>query len=261
MMITPDLFAELLTRAIATAVIVVGITITVERVGPAIGGALGGLPIVIGPGFYFLIQEQSTTFTISAATSSLIALTASQAFLIGYVAIARRSQAAIVIASLCWLLAALILADVPQSPWIGLVLFLTATGTARFVANRFQRPYTRTHARGGLTALLARGVAAGLLVAFVTVAAEKLGPVSAGFLMTYPIAMTVIAITVHQRSGADVVIATLRSIMYGIGSLAAFTFTLAVTLVPFGSVWTFVASLVAGVAVTFSLTLRSARLI
>lgn len=76
--------------------------------------------------------------------------------------------------------------------------------------------------------------------------------------MTYPIAMTVIAITVHQRSGALVVIATLRSIMFGIGSIAAFTFVLAVTLVPLGPVQAFAAALLAGVLMTLGITLYSA---
>lgn len=257
-MITPDLVVELMTRMIATALIVVGTTIAVERVGPAIGGALGGLPIVIGPGFYFLMQEQSIAFAKSAATSSLIALTASQAFLIGYVVTARHSRAAIVAASLCWLLAALILVNVPNSPAAGLVLFLVATGIARLVANRFQSPSASPRVRGGLGPLLARGLAAGVLVASVTVTAEMLGPVQAGFLVTYPIAMTVIAITVHQRSGALVVIATLRSIMFGIGSIAAFTFVLAVTLVPLGPVQAFAAALLAGVLITLGITLYSA---
>jgi len=258
-MMTPDLLAELLTRAIATAAVVVGITIAVERLGPAIGGVLGGLPIVIGPGFYFLMLEQSTEFTIGAAISSLIALTASQAFLMGYIAVARQSRAAIFVASLCWLLAALLLTWVRSSPWVGVVLFLVATATVRRLARYFERSHTKPRVRGGLIALFGRGIAAGLLVALVTVAADRLGPVWAGFLMTYPIALTVISISVHRRSGADVVIATLRSIMIGIGSVAAFTFTLAITLLPFGAFWAFSASLVAGIGVTAGLTLRSLR--
>lgn len=256
---TPDLIAELLVRATATAAVVVGITIAVDRLGPAIGGALGGLPIVVGPGFYFLMLDQTTEFVIHAAISSLMALTASQAFLVGYIVVARRSRAAILAAVLCWLLAALLLTEVRSSPWIGAGLFLAATAAALVLARRFERTHATPRIRGGLTMLLIRGIAAGLLVAVVTVAAARLGPIWAGFLMTYPIALTAISVTVHQRSGADVVIATLRSLMSGIGSIAAFTFTLAITLLPFGMFWAFAASLVASISVTTVLTLRSRR--
>lgn len=258
-MMSSDLLVELLIRATATAAVVVGIAIIVERLGPLVGGALAGLPIVIGPGFFFLMQEQSTEFTVAAAASSLIALTASQAFLLGYIAVARQTRASIVVASLCWLVTALLLTVVPSSPWVGLVLFLVSTAAARSVSRNFERAHARPRVRGGLITLLGRGIAAGLLVAVVTVAADWLGAVWAGFLMTYPIAMTVISLTVHQRSGEDVVIATLRSMMLGIGSIAGFTFTLAVTLLPFGPIWAFAAALIAGIGVTTLLTLRAMR--
>ncbi|WP_323764169.1 hypothetical protein [Marinovum sp.] len=255
----PDLFVEILIRAMATAGIVVGIAIAVERLGPLVGGALAGLPIVIAPGFFFLMLKQSTEFTVAAAISSLIALSASQAFLLGYIVVARRTRAAVVVASLCWLIVAFLLTGFHASPWAGVVLFLVTTVSAWSLARLFEAPHTKARVRGGWTILLGRGIAAGLLVAAVTVSADWLGPVWSGFLMTYPIAMTVISITVHQRSGAEVVVATLRSMMLGIGSIAAFTFTLAITLSPFGDFLAFVAALAAGAAITCGLTLRFLR--
>lgn len=67
------------------------------------------------------------------------------------------------------------------------------------------------------------------------------------------------ALSSDQFQGLRPVIATLRSIMFGICSIAAFTFTLAVTLSPFGAFWAFVTSLAAGICVTVGLTLRSMR--
>lgn len=258
-MMTPEFFTELFLRAVATAAVVVGVTIAVERMGAVIGGALGGLPIVIGPGFFFLLQEQSTDFVVGAAISSLIALTASQAFLTGYIVVARLSPAAILAASTCWLLAALLLSQAPASSWFGAGLFFVSTALGRFLTRGFDHTHRKVRVRGGWLLLLSRGIAAGLLVAGVTAAADRIGDLWTGFLMTYPIAMTVISVTVHQRSGADIVVATLRSMMLGIGSIAAFTFTLAVALSPFGEFWAFVAALAAGAAITGGLTVRSLR--
>ena len=114
-------------------------------------------------------------------------------------------------------------------------------------------------ARGTLALLLLRGLAAGLLVAVVTVASDWLGPVWAGLLITYPIGLTVISVTIHQRSGADMAVATLQAVMTGIGSLAAFAFTLAVLLEPLGPTNAFVAATLASLLLTVVLIYGSAR--
>lgn len=250
---------EVLTRTLATAAIVVGITLAVERLGPRIGGALAGLPIVIGPAFFFLLQDHSAAFSIDIATATLTSLAATQAFLLGYIAVAARSRAAIGAATLAWLTGAWLLSWLPQSPWLSLSIFVAATVVARRLAARFVRPHAISPAKGSWMLLFLRGSAAGLLVSIVTLTADSLGTVRAGFLIAYPIGLTVIAVTVHQRSGADVVVATLRSVMLGISSLAAFAFTLSVTLTPLGPLSSFTAALAAGVAMTTLLVRASAK--
>lgn len=258
-MISSGLLIEVLTRIVGTAAIVIGITLAVERLGPKIGGALAGLPIVIGPAFFFMLHEQSVAFSADVAAASLTSLTATQAFLLGYIAVAARSRAAIGAACLAWAISAWLLSWIPPSPWAGLLIFVAATVVARNLAGRFLRPHGVSRVQGTYILLFLRGIAAGLLVAAVTLAADQLGPVWAGFLLTYPISLTVISVTIHQRSGADVAIATLRAVMLGISSLAAFTFALSLTLLPLGPIIAFAAALAAGVLVTIVLVWLSAR--
>lgn len=248
-----ELAMTLSIRIVSTAAIVIGIALAVERLGPKIGGALAGLPIVIGPAFFFMLREQSIAFNVHAAAASLMSLTATQAFLIGYIAAAARSRAAIFVAILAWVGCALALSRIPPSPWAGLLFFLTAMMIARVVANRFVRPFSQVGAKGTFALLIARGVLAGMLVAGVTLASDRLGSVWAGYLITYPIGLTVISVTLHSRLGADVAIMTLRSIMLGVSSIAAFTFVLAVLLEPLGPTFAFVASLFVGAVVTIGL--------
>ncbi len=68
---TWELAAELTVGIVSTAAIVIGITLAVERLGPRIGGALGGLPIVIGPAFFFVLHDHSVAFSANAAAASL----------------------------------------------------------------------------------------------------------------------------------------------------------------------------------------------
>lgn len=255
----PDLAAEILARIVATAAIVIGITLAVDRLGPTIGGAIAGLPITIGPGFFFMLREHGTAFSAGAAAASLVALVATQSFLTGYVASAQRSYAAIVPATLSWFAAALILSYVPPSPWNGLTLFTAATVAARWIGHHFLRPHPPARIKGGLALLLARGVAAGVIVAVATLAADRLGAVWSGFLMSYPIGFTMVSVTLHQRAGADTTIATLHAAMLGVTSLAAFTFTLAVTAMLLGPIEAFAASLAASGGVTVALTWRASR--
>ncbi|QCO55435.1 hypothetical protein EOK75_06470 [Pseudorhodobacter turbinis] len=240
-------------RVLSTAGIVIGITLAVERLGPKIGGALAGLPIVIGPAFFFIVRDHSVAFSANAAAASLISLTATQAFLIGYIAVAAKSRAAIFAATLAWVVCAWVLSWIPPSPWTGLLIFLPAMIAVRFCSRRFLRPFTPGRARGTLTLLVVRGVAAGLLVAGVTAASWRLGSVWAGLLISYPIGLTVIAMTIHHRSGAAMVISTLRAVILGVLSPVAFTFVLAVLLEPLGAVLSFFLALIAGVLATAGL--------
>ncbi|RNF34350.1 hypothetical protein [Paracoccus methylarcula] len=250
---------ELLVRIAATAAIVIGVTLAAEHLGPKIGGALAGLPIVIGPAFFFLIREQSQAFSADAAAASLTSLAATQAFLLGYVAVAARSRAAIGAAIFAWVISALLLSLLPASPWMGLLIFTLSMLAVRRLAVHFVRPHGVARAKGTYMLLILRGLAAGLLVGVVTFAADRLGPVWAGFLIAYPIGLTVISVTIHQRLGAEIAISTLHAIMLGISSLAAFSFVLSVTLSSLGPSLAFTAALVAGVLVTVLLVLVSAR--
>lgn len=251
---------ELSVRILATAAIVVGVTLAAEHLGPKLGGALAGLPIVIGPAFFFLVRDQSVAFSADAAAAALTSLAATQAFLLGYVAVAERSRAAIGAAVVAWLLAASLLSLVPASPWLGLAIFTASMLAARFLATRFLRPHGPARARGSFLSLVLRGLAAGLLVAAVTLAADRLGPVWAGFLIAYPIGMTVISVTLHQRLGSAIAVATLHATMLGIASLAAFAFVLALALPPLGPTAAFAAALAASVLVTMVLVALAARL-
>ena len=257
-----DLSAELATRILATALIVIGITLAVERLGPKVGGALVGLPIVIGPGFFFLIREHGPAFSAEAAAFSLVSLCATEAFLLAYCASAARLPpgASLAAATVAWLASALLLSNLPPRPVLGLALFVAAVVAARRTTARFVATGRARRVRGGAFLLAIRGLAAGLLVAAATLAAERLGPGWSGLILAFPIGFTVVSITIHQRSGPDTAIATLHAATLGVASLAAFSFTLSVAIVPMGAAIAFIAALAAGVLVTAALTWRSALL-
>lgn len=257
----PELLAELSVRTATTALIVIGVALAVERLGPAIGGALAGLPIVIGPGFLFVIREHSAAFTADAGAASLLSLGATEAFLLVYCAVAFRQRAGVALAAaaLVWLAGVFLLSFAPLRPLSALVLFFITAAAARWVSRRFLSPADIRKPPRGYRLLIVRGVAAGLLVAGTTLAAGYLGSGWAGFIMTYPIGLSIISITVHQRVGAPAAIAMLRSAMLGVASIAAFSFTLALSVEAIDPLMALMLALLASLASTSLLAWRSTR--
>ncbi|HSK39821.1 MAG TPA: hypothetical protein VK943_08630 [Arenibaculum sp.] len=247
---------QTLVRAVATALIVIIVTLSVERLGPMIGGALVGLPIVIGPGFFFLLQEHGTDFAVSSASYALLSLCGTQAFLLAYVATAYRysAGAALLAASVSWIVVATVLSSAPASPALGALMFVSATCAGRLLGRLFRRPVEKRRNVGGPLLLVGRGILAGILVAAVTAASTRLGPGWAGILIAYPIGFTVVSVTLHQRLGPDAAIATLHSAMLGTTSLAVFSGSLAVALPLTGSASAFLIALLLAVGATSVVT-------
>lgn len=248
-------------RMIATAVVVIGVALAVARFGPAVGGRLAGLPIVLGPGFFFLIRQEDARFVATAASFAILSLVATQLFLLVHVAVSGRAAplAALLAAVGAWAGAALVLRWFPAAPLAAIALFTLATLGARRLGRGFLRPVRRIARTENTGLLVMRGLLAGLLVAVVTTLAGRLGATAAGLLMAFPVGYTVLSVTIHEQMGAGIAAATLYSAMLGTASLAGFCGTLAL-LAPLTGGWpAFAAALAVSLAITLGLTALPAR--
>ncbi|WP_395026102.1 hypothetical protein [Comamonas odontotermitis] len=220
-----DIPMEALTsRMLATAFVVMAVSWAVSAFGPIVGGALAGLPVILGPGFYFLAMQAPASFVAQTASSALLSLCATQLFLLSYIVMAGRNPPWVCLACAmgAWLLAALLLQLLPTQPIPGVFMFIVVTGICWAIGRRFLMPEVSTRGRVGLGLLAARGILAGTLVAVVTSASHQLGATVAGVLLAFPIGYTVVAVTVHQRIGVVSVVAMLHSALLGTTSLAGF---------------------------------------
>lgn len=252
---------ELAVRIAATALVVILVALAVGWLGPVVGGTLAGLPIVIGPGFAFLLMRAPLPFVAEAAAYTVLALCATQIFALAYIVAASRTGPlpALAAATLGWAIAALAVRPLPPDPLLGLALFLAATLAARRIGGRFRLavgPHVRLDEPW---LLLVRGGLAGLLVAGVTVAAAALGAAWSGILLAFPIGLTVIAVTIHERLGRAAVIAILHSTMLGVASLAVFSACLAVLLSRLAALPSLLLALGLSLVTTLALTTRSLR--
>jgi hypothetical protein len=246
----------LLVKFIATALVFVLVTETVARFGPRLGGVLAGLPMVLGPGFFFLGLDHPAPFVAGAAVATLHALAATACLVGAYVLVARHLSAApsVALATLAWGVAVTAFTWLPDG-WPAAVIAYAATFLAWIAVlpdfrrpphglpvNRVQsvqllrplqpvQPPVQTvasePARGVALAVWYRGGLAGLLVAGASVLGESLGPTAPGLVLGFPIGTVLIVWSVHHRNGPDVGRPTARAAMVGMICLAVFAWILA----------------------------------
>lgn len=231
---TPEswFWAEFLVRICATAFVVVFVAWLAARLGPVVGGIVVGLPIVLGPGFFFLLREQPPSFVALTATGALFSLAGTQVFLGAYVAAASKlgPAATTLAAAAGWAAAVVPLALLPQSPWAGAALFAVVTVALRLVCGRLLPPQAGPAAATRWSLLFLRGIAAGLLVGAVTLAASRLSASVAGTLLAFPVGFAVILLSLNLDHGAAIAARTAHAGLVGVTSLAAFCLTLALAL-------------------------------
>jgi hypothetical protein len=247
---------EFAVRVFASGLIVLTVAWAAARLGPAIGGVLAGLPIVLAPGFFFLIAEADANFVSEMAAGTLFSMIATQGFLLAYIWATPRAGPllALGMAALTWVLIALPLNTVAHGLVVGVAGFALTTVGAWLIGRRFVSTDLPAMAPPAGAKLVFRGIAAGLLVGSVTVASPLLGPSLAGAMLGFPIGFCVILLSLDLDYGSAVAGRTAHSGLLGVVSLATFSAVLS-----YGagqvSAWTgFLAALSASVLVTLVLT-------
>lgn len=247
-----SLNVELLTRMMATSIIVVIVATAVGKLGPVVGGLVAGLPIGLGPGFYFLLGGASVDFLIQTATFSLLALSATQVFLTAYMATAKHGfpMISLLAAVLGWVLLLVGLIQLPVTLRTATALFVVVTFATYLIGRRFQMTKTQTKRNEGLGILLLRAFVAGLLVALVTTSAPKLGGALSGILLAFPVGYALISVTVHKQYGTASVIGVLHSAVLGTIGLATFCVAFAICLQVLPERTAFLTGIAASLAMT-----------
>lgn len=254
---------QLFVRMAATALVVIGVALAVGRLGPMIGGALAGLPIVLGPGFYFLVIQTPPEFVSDAAVYSLLSLCATQIFLLMYILSADRVGAlpSLLAALAAWAVSAALFRLLTPQLLLVMLLFAVVTVTGRRLAAGFIEEASVPARATDFHMLLLRALLAGLLVTIVTALASQLGASASGLLLAFPVGYTVLSVTIHEQFGSAAVKAALYSAILGTISLGGFCATLAFALSFLPPLWAFLAGLVASVLITIGVIsqLRSDR--
>ncbi|MGF6721774.1 putative membrane protein (GlpM family) [Paraburkholderia sp. GAS41] len=198
--------------------------------GPSIAGWLAGLPVVAGPILYLLVLAHGPIFGARAATLSLSAILASEAFNFAY-AWTCRSLAwpvAMVAGLLTWFVCACALSFLPTSPmWAAAAAFAAVCFGQSFLprstAVAAGAPLTRAD-------LIGRMIAGAVLTILVTSLSGSVGAAWSGLLAVFPLLGIVLSVSSHRAHGPDFVISLLSGMVLGRFSFAAFCLFLAFAL-------------------------------
>ncbi|MDN3517462.1 hypothetical protein QWY84_07575 [Aquisalimonas lutea] len=239
-------------KMLATAVVVIGVTLSVGHLGPRLGGIIAGTPIVLAPAFFFLGREQSPAFVAEAAVSALHALTATLVFTMCYVLAAARLGAisSILLSILGWMASALVFSRIPGGVGTALLVYAGVFGLAMGLDRYLRLPPTRAAAPNRWPDLIFRGVLAGVLVGVATTVATGFGPLVSGTLTGFPVGFITIALTLQQRFGVATARATIATAQRGMFSLIAFAATAGLTAETLGGLGAFFAALAASLGLS-----------
>ncbi|HEX2016623.1 MAG TPA: hypothetical protein VGN69_08000 [Solirubrobacteraceae bacterium] len=231
--------------------LVLGATLAGRRWGEAIGGALGGLPVVVGPVLAILALERGDAYAARAGAGALLGLLSLSAFAVAYARAARRLAwpGALLLA---WAAAALItwgLDAAPIAPGPALVLALAALLGGRRLLGVSAEPSAGPHAAIPAWDLGLRAGVTALLVLSITGASATLGSHLSGLLASLPILTTVLAVFTHARLGPEATERLLGGLLLGCVSFAAFCFVVAVGLSGLGTAGSLLLAAVASVVV------------
>ncbi|MCL7943763.1 hypothetical protein [Marinobacter sp. ATCH36] len=242
----------LLTKLIATALVVIGVSVAVAKLGPRLGGIIAGTPIILGPGYFFMLQEWPAAFIRDAALATLHALIATLLFSISFVLTAGRlgALASLGVATLVWIPAAYLFSLTPGGVAVAVVIYAGVLLAAEVIKRALALKQPNVAAVSGWYDVVLRGLLGGLLVAVATTLAARSGPMLSGILVGFPVGLFTIGWALQDRYGPDVARATVAAAQQGMLSLVAFAVVTAVVVSHVPPMVTFVFALLASVAVS-----------
>jgi hypothetical protein len=214
----------LLFKLLLTPLLIAVLTLIGRRWGPAVSGAIAGLPLTSGPVSIFLALEQGIGFAAQAAIATLAGLIAVGAFCLGYALTAKGKNWVVSVlvgtAAFTAFASVLLLLD------LGLVAtFLLVVGFLTVALLMMPKRIGNTtlinvaHPRWDIPVRI--GIATAL-VFLLTAIAPKLGSHATGLVSPFPVFGGVLAVFAHRHLGAADAQRVLRSVIVASSAFAVF---------------------------------------
>jgi uncharacterized membrane protein (GlpM family) len=197
------LMFDLALKMALTAVVVVIVSVTVERAGPFIGALIAALPTAAAAAYIILAVEHPPSFIAASAVGSAAAVATVSVFALAYTVLAQRHGLilSLTVAIVVWFAGAAALQSVAWTPLSALLLNVVVFGATVPLSWRYRTSgppatFLRTAFDIPLRALTAAAV-----VAIVTTASYSIGSFASGVFAVFPIVMASSIAILHPRVG------------------------------------------------------------
>jgi hypothetical protein len=239
-----------LPKLVLTPALIALATIAGRRWGPLVGGWFTGFPLTSGPVSVFLALEQGPEFTAQAAAGTLLGLVSATAFSVTYRVTAPRAgwRASAGLGLAAFAAATLLLSRLTLgAPAAFGVICLVLTACLALLRERRVSP-------AALPAppawdIPARMVTATAMVVTLTSLAPRLGPALSGLVSPFPVFALTMAVFAHRSEGPAAAGEVLWGLLIGSFAFATFFLVVALALATHGILWTYLAAVLASVAV------------
>lgn len=226
-------------KAVATGAFVLGIAVLIERAPQPVAAASIGLPVVIGPGFLFLALQQPTAFLEAAATTAILGLVATLAFMVvtGRLFQVLGPAPLLACGAGAWALVALLITETSFGLGTALIAFAGAFATSHlilpFSAGVVPAPARPVPRRGPP---FDRAIQAGLFVAAISYGADRLGERLTAVLLAMPVALMFLTLTLKTRVDGATAAHVFQWARMGLLPLVGFVLTIRLTATAVGNV-------------------------
>jgi hypothetical protein len=213
---------------------VVGASLIARRLGPRIGGLVGGLPVVAGPILLVLALVHGRGFGADAARASLLGLVSLTACVVTYgrLCATRPWTVALPLGWAAFLATTAVASLLDVSSGVALALALAAFVVGWAALPAAPAPATAAAAKPPPPSwdLPVRAGCAAAMVLALTGVAAGLGPELSGLLAPFPIITSVLAAFTHAQRGPADTVRLLRGMLVGFVAFALFCFVAAAAL-------------------------------
>ncbi len=233
-------------KVLASILVVVLLSLIAERAGPRVAGIVSGYPLGAAISLFFIGVEIDPAFAARSAIFTAAGLSATVAFVGGYLlglkaAEGRRRIPALLLALLPALaaygLTAGLLSVIPinwmSAPLIAMASMVLAGRVFRAIPDAAIREKMQL----GVAATLLRALFAALVILVITTMARLVGPGWAGLFSAFPITMLPLLVIIQFTYQPAHVRTIIKNVPRGLGSLLAYALVVAATYADLGIAW------------------------
>jgi len=243
-MISLGLFA--MVKVLVSVGIVVLLSLVAEWAGPRVAGIASGYPLGAAISLYFIGFENGAGFAAQSALFTTVGLTATLAFVAGYLLGMRLTsdRHRVVSLTVCVFLgtaaygaAAWLLSMLPVNPISAPLTAVAGMALAAWHFRTIPNVKIQHKIRLGFGVAFVRAGFAAAVILVITSAAGAVGPRWAGLFSAFPITMLPLLVIIHVAYRAEPVRTIIKNVPRGLGSLIIYTTIVAASYPRLGIGW------------------------